>query len=163
MSHRPYKGNTPGTVTPPWQPQPIQPPPQHDHPHSNPQPVATLLGQGPTAGFATHSDEYGPLPPGWERRQDHLGRNFYVDHTSQATTWHRPSLNQVVSNVEQQTQTSQSSSSMDQAAPPHQAPSSNLLGPLPAGWEERMTSVTSSIVGLVLSTCLFFGANANGY
>ena len=139
MSQLPCTLNTPVTVTSPWQPQSIQRPPQHDHPHSNPQPVATLPGQGPATGFATYSDEYGPLPPGWERRQDDLGRNFYVDHTSRTTTWHRPSLSQVVNNVEQQTQISQSASSMDQAAPPQQAPSSDPLGPFPAGWEERRT------------------------
>ncbi len=161
----PHVAPRPATVLPPPQPQPIQPPPQHVHPHSNPQPVLTLPGQGPTAGFATHTDEYGPLPPGWERRQDHLGRNYYVDHASRTTTWHRPSFNQVVNNVEQQAETTQardhhnrrqlvdealgdpdssaqisrSSSSMGQVAPPQQPPSSDPLGPLPAGWEERRT------------------------
>ena len=158
MSQCPYKRSPLANVTPPRQP-------QHDHPHSNPQPVLTLPGQGPTAGFATHTDEYGPLPPGWERRQDHLGRNYYVDHASRTTTWHRPSFNQVVNNVEQQAETTQardhhnrrqlvdealgdpdssaqisrSSSSMGQVAPPQQPPSSDPLGPLPAGWEERRT------------------------
>jgi len=127
MSQCPYKRSPLANVTPPRQP-------QHDHPHSNPQPVATLPGQGPTAGFATHTDEYGPLPPGWERRQDHLGRNYYVDHAS-----YRPSSNHVVNNVEQQIQISQSSSTMGQVAPPQQPPNSDSLGPLPARWEERRT------------------------
>lgn len=35
-------------------------------------------------------DEHGPLPPGWERRVDHLGRTYYVDHNNRTTTWHRP-------------------------------------------------------------------------
>jgi E3 ubiquitin-protein ligase NEDD4 len=153
-------------VMPPPQPQPIQPPPQHVHPHSNPQPVSSLPGQGPTAGFATHSDEYGPLPAAWERRQDHLGRNYYVDHNSRTTTWHRPSFNQVVNNVEHQaeanqardhhnrrqlvdesfgdpdstSQVSRSSSAMGNSVPQQsQTPSSDPAGPLPAGWEERRT------------------------
>ena len=164
----PHVAPRPTSGIPPPQPQPIQSPPQHVHPHSNPQPVSTLPGQGPTAGFATHSDEYGPLPPGWERRQDHLGRNYYVDHASRTTTWHRPSFNQGVNNIEQQAETTQardhhnrrqlvdemlgdpdssaqisrSSSSMGQVAPPppQQPPSStDPLGSLPAGWEERRT------------------------
>lgn len=161
----PHVAQRPASVLPPPQPQSMHPPPQHAHPHSNPQPVAALPGQGPTAGFATHSDEYGPLPSGWERRQDHLGRNYYVDHATRTTTWHRPSFNQVVNNVEQQAeatqardhhnrrqlvdeafgdpdtsaQVSRSSSAMGQATPPQPPPSSDPLGPLPAGWEERRT------------------------
>lgn len=41
----------------------------------------------------TRSDEYGPLPAGWERRTDHLGRTYYVDHNTRSTTWTRPSTN----------------------------------------------------------------------
>ncbi|PWY97203.1 putative ubiquitin-protein ligase [Testicularia cyperi] len=41
----------------------------------------------------TRSDEYGPLPSGWERRTDHLGRTYYVDHNTRSTTWTRPSTN----------------------------------------------------------------------
>ena len=35
-------------------------------------------------------DAFGPLPPGWERRVDHLGRTYYIDHNTRTTTWHRP-------------------------------------------------------------------------
>ncbi|KAM9765935.1 E3 ubiquitin-protein ligase NEDD4 isoform 1-T1 [Menidia menidia] len=31
-----------------------------------------------------------PLPPGWEERQDNLGRIYYVNHESRTTQWHRP-------------------------------------------------------------------------
>ncbi|KAG9048732.1 hypothetical protein FS837_012168 [Tulasnella sp. UAMH 9824] len=41
--------------------------------------------------FATTEDHLGPLPPGWERRVDHLGRTYYVDHNTRSTTWNRPS------------------------------------------------------------------------
>lgn len=40
--------------------------------------------------FNAREDQYGPLPTGWERRVDHLGRTYYVDHTSRTTTWTRP-------------------------------------------------------------------------
>jgi E3 ubiquitin-protein ligase NEDD4 len=30
------------------------------------------------------------LPAGWDRRVDHLGRTYYVDHNARTTTWNRP-------------------------------------------------------------------------
>lgn len=35
-------------------------------------------------------DVYGRLPAGWERREDNLGRTYYVDHNSRTTSWTRP-------------------------------------------------------------------------
>uniref|UniRef100_A0A3B5A097 E3 ubiquitin-protein ligase n=1 Tax=Stegastes partitus TaxID=144197 RepID=A0A3B5A097_9TELE len=32
-----------------------------------------------------------PLPPGWEERQDNLGRIYFVNHESRTTQWQRPS------------------------------------------------------------------------
>ena len=49
-----------------------------------------------TRNFNPHEDQYGPLPQGWERRIDPLGRTYYVDHNTRSTTWHRPSANQTV-------------------------------------------------------------------
>lgn len=43
--------------------------------------------------FNANVDQQGPLPPGWERRVDHLGRTYYVDHNSRTTTWNRPTSN----------------------------------------------------------------------
>ncbi|KAJ3551585.1 hypothetical protein NP233_g13055 [Leucocoprinus birnbaumii] len=43
--------------------------------------------------FNPNVDQYGPLPPGWERRIDPLGRTYYVDHNTRSTTWNRPSAN----------------------------------------------------------------------
>jgi E3 ubiquitin-protein ligase NEDD4 len=40
--------------------------------------------------MSNFEDEQGPLPAGWERREDHLGRKYYVDHTTRTTTWQRP-------------------------------------------------------------------------
>ncbi|XP_012513551.1 PREDICTED: E3 ubiquitin-protein ligase NEDD4 isoform X3 [Propithecus coquereli] len=34
--------------------------------------------------------EPSPLPPGWEERQDILGRTYYVNHESRRTQWKRP-------------------------------------------------------------------------
>ncbi|XP_042543591.1 E3 ubiquitin-protein ligase NEDD4 isoform X3 [Dipodomys spectabilis] len=34
--------------------------------------------------------EPSPLPPGWEERQDVLGRTYYVNHASRRTQWKRP-------------------------------------------------------------------------
>ncbi|KAH9842411.1 ubiquitin-protein ligase [Rhodofomes roseus] len=44
--------------------------------------------------FNPHVDQYGPLPDGWERRIDPLGRTYYVDHNTRTTTWNRPSSSQ---------------------------------------------------------------------
>lgn len=40
--------------------------------------------------FTAFEDNQGRLPAGWERREDNLGRTYYVDHNSRATTWTRP-------------------------------------------------------------------------
>jgi len=42
--------------------------------------------------LSSFEDNQGPLPPGWERRQDNLGRTYYVDHNTRSTTWNRPSV-----------------------------------------------------------------------
>ena len=40
--------------------------------------------------LSTFEDNQGRLPAGWERREDNLGRTYYVDHTTRTTTWNRP-------------------------------------------------------------------------
>uniref|UniRef100_A0A3B5QXW3 NEDD4 E3 ubiquitin protein ligase a n=1 Tax=Xiphophorus maculatus TaxID=8083 RepID=A0A3B5QXW3_XIPMA len=37
-----------------------------------------------------------PLPPGWEERQDNLGRNYFVNHVTRTTQWHRPTMHPTV-------------------------------------------------------------------
>ncbi|XP_061100584.1 E3 ubiquitin-protein ligase NEDD4-like isoform X2 [Conger conger] len=39
-----------------------------------------------------HHHQLPALPPGWEERQDNLGRTYYVNHESRTTQWHRPTL-----------------------------------------------------------------------
>ncbi len=40
--------------------------------------------------YSAFEDAQGRLPEGWERREDHLGRTYYVDHNTRQTTWIRP-------------------------------------------------------------------------
>lgn len=40
--------------------------------------------------FSAFEDNQGRLPEGWERREDNLGRTYYVDHNTRTTTWSRP-------------------------------------------------------------------------
>ncbi|KAI0395458.1 HECT-domain-containing protein [Xylariaceae sp. FL0594] len=43
-----------------------------------------------TSQFSPFEDAQGRLPAGWERREDNLGRTYYVDHNSRTTSWNRP-------------------------------------------------------------------------
>ena len=48
-------------------------------------------GQGrPTSQMSPFEDSQGRLPAGWERREDNMGRTYYVDHNSRTTSWTRP-------------------------------------------------------------------------
>jgi E3 ubiquitin-protein ligase NEDD4 len=66
-----------------------------------------------------------PLPPGWTRRVDPLGRDYYVDHSTRTTTWQRPEPVAHSLQVAQNASTSGSGGLADV--------------PLPLGWEERRT------------------------
>ncbi|XP_069780101.1 E3 ubiquitin-protein ligase NEDD4-like isoform X5 [Narcine bancroftii] len=69
---------------------------------------------------AQHKIAQSFLPPGWEMRIAPNGRPFFIDHNSRTTTWEDPRLKY----------------------PVHLRPKASLdpndLGPLPAGWEERI-------------------------
>jgi E3 ubiquitin-protein ligase NEDD4 len=75
-----------------------RPPPQSQRSSTvNPQNDTTAAGgvapngaAGRPPRFNPFEDAQGPLPQGWERREDHLGRTYYVDHNTRQTTWHRP-------------------------------------------------------------------------
>lgn len=45
---------------------------------------------GAEGSYSAFEDAQGRLPNGWERREDHLGRTYYVDHNTRQTTWIRP-------------------------------------------------------------------------
>jgi hypothetical protein len=53
---------------------------------------ASTLGDTSAPRTDGFSDSQGRLPGGWERREDNLGRTYYVDHNSRQrqTTWVRP-------------------------------------------------------------------------
>lgn len=68
---------------------------------------APVNGTTTGTGLSPFEDQYGPLPQGWERRTDNLGRTYYVDHGTRTTTWTRPAndatereANERASNVE---------------------------------------------------------------
>ncbi|KAI1093152.1 HECT-domain-containing protein [Rostrohypoxylon terebratum] len=44
----------------------------------------------PANQMSPFEDAQGRLPAGWERREDHLGRTYYVDHNTRTTSWNRP-------------------------------------------------------------------------
>lgn len=60
------------------------PPPSQHTPNVGP--------NGQSTGFSAFEDAQGRLPAGWERREDHLGRTYYVDHNTRQTTWIRPGV-----------------------------------------------------------------------
>ncbi len=68
--------------------------------------------------------QHSPLPEGWERRIDPLGRTYYVDRNTRSTTWNRPPLNQAVGHQVQEGKSTTADS-----------------GGLPSGWEERYTTL----------------------
>ena len=95
------EGQTGPTVVAPSAavPQPMNPNQGANLPPTvNPTAQAAATGQtgsstSPGHQFDSHADQLGPLPQGWERRIDHLGRQYYVDHNTRTTTWNRPSDN----------------------------------------------------------------------
>ncbi|RMZ88822.1 hypothetical protein DV736_g3960, partial [Chaetothyriales sp. CBS 134916] len=124
-------------------------------------------GTGRTAGFSTFVDAQGRLPAGWERREDNLGRTYYVDHNTRSTTWTRPSANEgeqrhrMEANMQVERQrhqnrmlpedrTGANSPSLQEGrgSSPSQANAVQMMatgattagtGELPAGWEQRHT------------------------
>ncbi|KAI9607674.1 hypothetical protein KEM48_003584 [Puccinia striiformis f. sp. tritici PST-130] len=82
--------------------------------------TSTIQGGSTTAGW-------GPLPAGWEQRFTPEGRPYFVDHNTRTTTWVDPRRQQLLrvmgpngNNVQPQ--------------------AVSQLGPLPSGWEMRLTS-----------------------
>ena len=69
----------------------------------------------------------GELPPGWEQRFTPEGRAYFVDHNTRTTTWVDPRRQQYIRTYGPANTTIQ------------QQPVSQL-GPLPSGWEMRLTN-----------------------
>jgi E3 ubiquitin-protein ligase NEDD4 len=105
-------------------------------------PAGGAGGAQPRAGggLSPFEDAQGRLPAGWERREDNLGRTYYVDHNTRTTSWNRPSANGVgetrsdreaATQVERQRhqnrtlpedRTGSSSPTLQQASPAQQSP-----------------------------------------
>ena len=97
-------------------------------------PEQTLVSDTSTQhNFNATEDQYGPLPEGWERRNDPLGRTYFVDHNTRSTTWNRPPLNQVVDHHTQEGE--KNAAVVGDGGSATKAGS----GSLPVGWEERYT------------------------
>jgi E3 ubiquitin-protein ligase NEDD4 len=69
---------------------PTGPPPPMNGAPANPPPGP---GAPSRANLSSFEDSQGRLPAGWERREDNLGRTYYVDHNTRTTTWSRPAAN----------------------------------------------------------------------
>lgn len=71
----------------------------------------------------------GELPPGWEQRFTPEGRPYFVDHNTRTTTWVDPRRQQYIRMYGANT-----GGTTIQQQPVSQ------LGPLPSGWEMRLTN-----------------------
>ncbi|KAJ3014470.1 hypothetical protein HKX48_005129 [Thoreauomyces humboldtii] len=92
----------------------------------------------PVASTAAAAASTGPLPNGWEQRFTPEGRPYYVDHNTRTTTWLDPRRVQQQNRgtLGQQLTQGQAASQLALA----QQQSVAALGPLPSGWEMRMTN-----------------------
>lgn len=121
--------------------------------------TATMHNSPTARAVDSRSDELGPLPTGWERRTDHLGRTYYVDHNTRSTTWTRPSNDPTVQRLNAEHERARmngialaddflgveggSGGANTPGATPVSAASNSTssgAGPLPSGWEQRTTA-----------------------
>lgn len=120
----------------------------------------------PSTTLSPFEDALGRLPAGWERREDHLGRTYYVDHNTRTTSWNRPTgtgaaetrnaeANTQVERQRHQSRTlpedrtgSNSPTLQAQQAATQAANATTMMhtgtttagaGELPPGWEQRWT------------------------
>ncbi|KAJ7219069.1 hypothetical protein GGX14DRAFT_589796 [Mycena pura] len=142
-------------------------PPSASHGTTSPSSATTQNAQ--MRNFNPNEDQFGPLPSGWERRIDPLGRTYYVDHNTRSTTWNRPSASAAANNNAQDNETNaareqhgrriladdlleannsgsvlRNSSTSSSPAPTNVTTAVNNTttagsGSLPNGWEERYT------------------------
>ncbi|KAI9508971.1 hypothetical protein F5148DRAFT_822211 [Russula earlei] len=92
------------------------------HNHSQTQAAEETSTPNPTNADGTYADVR--LPLGWEERRTADGRPYFVDHHTRTTTWNDPR------------RTSAAAAAATTSALANRA----VLGPLPSGWEMRMTS-----------------------
>ncbi|KAL2162419.1 hypothetical protein VTH06DRAFT_7332 [Thermothelomyces fergusii] len=118
-----------------------------------------------TASLSPFEDALGRLPAGWERREDNLGRTYYVDHNTRTTSWNRPTggaaeartaeANTQVERQRHQNRTlpedrtgsnsptlqaqQQAAQAATATAMMHTGATTAGTGELPPGWEQRWT------------------------
>ncbi|KIJ69476.1 hypothetical protein HYDPIDRAFT_179279 [Hydnomerulius pinastri MD-312] len=99
-------------------------------PSASPQPASSNT---PPAALAANNNATtagtGSLPAGWEERYTPEGRPYYVDHNTRTTTWVDPRRQTIIRVMGPN---GQNSALQPQAI--------SQLGPLPSGWEMRLTS-----------------------
>ncbi|KAK7423120.1 NEDD4 E3 ubiquitin-protein ligase [Neonectria punicea] len=110
-----------GSSSPTMNQQPPQQPPSASSPTAN---NSAVMHTGAT------SPGTGELPPGWEQRWTPEGRPYFVDHNTRTTTWVDPRRQQYIRMYGGQN----NANGQIQQQPVSQ------LGPLPSGWEMRLTN-----------------------
>lgn len=90
-----------------------------------PAPAASVIA----AGTGTTTAGSGTLPAGWEERYTPEGRPYYVDHNTRTTTWVDPRRQTIIRVMGPNGQNNTL-----------QPQTISQLGPLPSGWEMRLTS-----------------------
>uniref|UniRef100_A0A0B7KDX3 E3 ubiquitin-protein ligase n=1 Tax=Bionectria ochroleuca TaxID=29856 RepID=A0A0B7KDX3_BIOOC len=65
---------------------------------SQPPPASQAGASRQSSQLSPFEDAQGRLPAGWERREDHLGRTYYVDHNTRTTSWNRPTASGAAEN-----------------------------------------------------------------
>ncbi|KAI8378514.1 hypothetical protein BD560DRAFT_389578 [Blakeslea trispora] len=107
--------------------------PTPSHPSTPTTPITTATTTTTEAPIATNAttttttttaddNRNNDLPEGWERRVDHLGRPYYVDHNTRTTTWKRPSAQ---TTEDQQSQTELQRRRHNARGLPEERPSAN--------------------------------------
>ncbi|EGE79535.2 E3 ubiquitin-protein ligase hulA [Blastomyces dermatitidis ATCC 18188] len=87
--------------------------------------AASMMATGATTAGT------GELPAGWEQRYTPEGRPYFVDHNTRTTTWVDPRRQQY---IRMYGQNANGNNTTIQQQPVSQ------LGPLPSGWEMRLTN-----------------------
>jgi E3 ubiquitin-protein ligase NEDD4 len=105
------------------------------------------LGESLESPTTPTPDPLGPLPPGWFARTTPDGRMYYSDSNTRTTTWEDPRLRRAYSGharpaaaaAAEVTRTESGRAVSPTPAPAAGVPPGANLGPLPSGWEMRMT------------------------
>ncbi|KAJ2775205.1 NEDD4 E3 ubiquitin-protein ligase [Coemansia nantahalensis] len=92
--------------------------------------TSTPASSGASSNASNGGGSLGPLPSGWEQRFTAEGRPYFVNHIARTTTWDDPRL-----------RSNQAPGSNRAAAVAGIAgQTASRLGPLPSGWEMRLTA-----------------------